>query len=285
MSVLDDSDDNEDGVDEQTDAPPEMVEASRSKIQNDISDDESFRGGDDADVKEEAVSDRDSWEEVTPPTSPLNASNLSSSTPKKATPLKKFHPFSITAASSSEAKPGLPSPSKRRDKCQFGKDCYRKNPAHFKDSCHPGDADWVEEKEEEEEENDDDDDEESQKPECEYGADCYRFVLQSHLVYQSELAIVTVRSRFNQILVGKTPSIVATFATQSPVIGLRGGPPSKRKTKLRKRRKTTRTEKMMMMITNLPSSTTIRISIPTKHLTPRPTLPAAAAMTMTRISR
>ncbi|XP_017161620.1 aprataxin and PNK-like factor isoform X5 [Poecilia reticulata] len=47
-----------------------------------------------------------------------------------------------------------------RTACPYGKDCYRKNPLHFQESSHPGDADYEEEEEE--------------RPECPYGAACYR---------------------------------------------------------------------------------------------------------------
>ena len=34
-------------------------------------------------------------------------------------------------------------PRKRlRPKCQYGQDCYRKNPHHFTTYCHPKDAEW-----------------------------------------------------------------------------------------------------------------------------------------------
>uniref|UniRef100_A0A096M440 PBZ-type domain-containing protein n=1 Tax=Poecilia formosa TaxID=48698 RepID=A0A096M440_POEFO len=47
-----------------------------------------------------------------------------------------------------------------RTACPYGKDCYRKNPLHFQESSHPGDADYEEEDDE--------------RPECPYGAACYR---------------------------------------------------------------------------------------------------------------
>ena len=31
---------------------------------------------------------------------------------------------------------------KFRPKCQYAEDCYRKNPRHLKEYCHPKDADW-----------------------------------------------------------------------------------------------------------------------------------------------
>ncbi|XP_061736709.1 aprataxin and PNK-like factor isoform X2 [Nerophis ophidion] len=53
----------------------------------------------------------------------------------------------------------------RRSPCPYGKDCYRKNPLHFRESSHPGDSDYEEEEQWEEEE---------ERPQCPYGADCYR---------------------------------------------------------------------------------------------------------------
>lgn len=41
--------------------------------------------------------------------------------------------------------------------------CCRKNPAHFQECSHPGDADYKEEEPEE-----------AERPECPYGTDCYR---------------------------------------------------------------------------------------------------------------
>ncbi|XP_071079075.1 aprataxin and PNK-like factor isoform X1 [Haliotis cracherodii] len=63
--------------------------------------------------------------------------------------------------------------TKKRLRCPYGKKCYRKNPAHFKDVCHPGDTSYDEASEEEgdDDENVDNDDD---KPECEFGTDCYR---------------------------------------------------------------------------------------------------------------
>ncbi|CAL8334136.1 unnamed protein product [Lota lota] len=53
-----------------------------------------------------------------------------------------------------------------RPRCPYGEDCYRKNPLHFQECCHPGDHDYQQEEEEPEEEVD--------RPECPYGIDCYR---------------------------------------------------------------------------------------------------------------
>ncbi|XP_054635132.1 aprataxin and PNK-like factor isoform X2 [Dunckerocampus dactyliophorus] len=58
------------------------------------------------------------------------------------------------------------SASRLRSPCPYGKDCYRKNPLHFRESSHPGDSDYEEEEEEQQEE--------EGRPECPYGTDCYR---------------------------------------------------------------------------------------------------------------
>ncbi|KAK6182634.1 hypothetical protein SNE40_010274 [Patella caerulea] len=49
--------------------------------------------------------------------------------------------------------------TKKRKRCEFGKKCYRKNPGHFKEFCHPGDDTY---------------EEDDELPECQYGQDCYR---------------------------------------------------------------------------------------------------------------
>ena len=54
-------------------------------------------------------------------------------------------------------------PSKR-ERCPYGKFCYRKNPTHRQEAIHPGDPEW------DNKENNTD----NQKPECPYGTDCYR---------------------------------------------------------------------------------------------------------------
>ncbi|XP_078412606.1 aprataxin and PNK-like factor [Cetorhinus maximus] len=53
----------------------------------------------------------------------------------------------------------------RRAPCMYGRNCYRKNPLHFQELSHPGDADYEDSMGEEE-----DDD----KPECPFGTTCYR---------------------------------------------------------------------------------------------------------------
>ncbi|CAL4066048.1 unnamed protein product [Meganyctiphanes norvegica] len=55
-----------------------------------------------------------------------------------------------------------------RGSCQFGSQCYRKNPQHKDEYAHPGDSDYDED---DDEDGDGDDDE---RPECEFGVDCYR---------------------------------------------------------------------------------------------------------------
>lgn len=65
-----------------------------------------------------------------------------------------------------------PEKKKKPKSCQFGKRCYRKNPAHLKEFCHPGDPEYNSNSEDEDGVDDggvDDD-----RPECEYGTSCYR---------------------------------------------------------------------------------------------------------------
>ncbi|XP_078086510.1 aprataxin and PNK-like factor [Mustelus asterias] len=55
----------------------------------------------------------------------------------------------------------------RRAPCMYGRNCYRKNPQHFQELSHPGDADYEDSTGEEEEEEDG-------RPECPFGTACYR---------------------------------------------------------------------------------------------------------------
>uniref|UniRef100_A0A8C5MDF8 Aprataxin and PNKP like factor n=1 Tax=Leptobrachium leishanense TaxID=445787 RepID=A0A8C5MDF8_9ANUR len=64
--------------------------------------------------------------------------------------------------------------SKKRTSCMYGKNCYRKNPAHFQEFSHPGDDDYGDE------ENGSQDD----RPECPFGTDCYRKNPQHKLEYK-----------------------------------------------------------------------------------------------------
>ncbi|XP_002732503.1 uncharacterized protein LOC100368976 isoform X2 [Saccoglossus kowalevskii] len=61
--------------------------------------------------------------------------------------------------------------SQPKDKkpCPYGKECYRKNPGHFQEFCHPGDSDYVTSQSV-----DDDEAAEESLPECPYGTECYR---------------------------------------------------------------------------------------------------------------
>jgi aprataxin and PNK-like factor len=54
--------------------------------------------------------------------------------------------------------------SVKRERCSYGKFCYRKNPIHRQQAIHPGDPDW----------NDKEDKKETSKPICPYGNECYR---------------------------------------------------------------------------------------------------------------
>lgn len=82
------------------------------------------------------------------------------------TPDKYLYEFKKRVESSSNT---IPSP-RPRPSCAYAKDgCIRKNPQHFQDEAHPGDADYVEATESEAVDDNDD-----ERPECEYGLDCYR---------------------------------------------------------------------------------------------------------------
>nr|XP_016851194.1 PREDICTED: aprataxin and PNK-like factor isoform X1 [Anolis carolinensis] len=65
----------------------------------------------------------------------------------------------------------------RRRACQYGKNCYRKNPIHFQQFSHPGDNDYPDTEVVAETENDN-------KPECPYGTACYRKNPQHKLEYK-----------------------------------------------------------------------------------------------------
>ena len=41
-----------------------------------------------------------------------------------------------------QKKPSIQRTSSSRPRCQYGEDCYRKNPYHFKTYCHPKDREW-----------------------------------------------------------------------------------------------------------------------------------------------
>ena len=58
-------------------------------------------------------------------------------------------------------------PAKTREPCAYGKSCYRKNPDHFNEYSHPGDADYFSHSSSE-------DDNDDNRPECEFGLQCYR---------------------------------------------------------------------------------------------------------------
>ncbi|XP_042864715.1 aprataxin and PNK-like factor isoform X2 [Penaeus japonicus] len=75
------------------------------------------------------------------------------------------------AKNTGAAASATPSPVKRKKRarrsCQYGANCYRKNPSHKAQFAHVGDSDY----QEEESASDDPDDD---RPQCEHGIDCYR---------------------------------------------------------------------------------------------------------------
>jgi len=60
-----------------------------------------------------------------------------------------------------------PHRSSVRDPCVYGPSCYRRNPLHFQEFSHPGDADYTSPP-------DSSDEDDDNRPECEYGLHCYR---------------------------------------------------------------------------------------------------------------
>ncbi|MCC7159918.1 MAG: hypothetical protein IT281_10335 [Ignavibacteria bacterium] len=71
---------------------------------------------------------------------------------------KKVTPPTVDQVSSKVTNP------LKRERCPYGKFCYRKNPTHLQENIHPGDPDW----------NNKENDTNDKKPECPYGTDCYR---------------------------------------------------------------------------------------------------------------
>ncbi|CAM4755284.1 unnamed protein product [Rotaria magnacalcarata] len=71
---------------------------------------------------------------------------------------KKVTPPTVDQVSSKVTNPV------KRERCPYGKFCYRKNPTHLQENIHPGDPDW----------NNKENDSNDKKPECPYGTDCYR---------------------------------------------------------------------------------------------------------------
>lgn len=109
--------------------------------------------------------------------------------PAQHLPLRKQHDFSddeeedvidettSSAASTNTSAPlpavtkgaplALPQRKVPRKSCQYGANCYRKNPQHRLQFAHSGDPDYRENTSESEDPSD-------ERPECEYGVNCYR---------------------------------------------------------------------------------------------------------------
>nr|XP_053651831.1 aprataxin and PNK-like factor [Cherax quadricarinatus] len=73
-------------------------------------------------------------------------------------------PVSSTATGTS---PAVTQKKVPRKTCQYGRNCYRKNPQHREDFAHDGDSDFNDNPSNNEDSDDD-------RPECEYGVKCYR---------------------------------------------------------------------------------------------------------------
>ncbi|KAM4693572.1 aprataxin and PNK-like factor [Discoglossus pictus] len=84
-------------------------------------------------------------------------------------------------AETSSGKAGYPQSAvqtpKKRTQCVYAERCYRKNPAHFQEFCHPGDSDYCDAENGSQDDSDD-------RPECPYGTDCYRKNPQHKLEYK-----------------------------------------------------------------------------------------------------
>ncbi|CAG5111789.1 Oidioi.mRNA.OKI2018_I69.chr2.g6063.t1.cds [Oikopleura dioica] len=75
-------------------------------------------------------------------------------------------------SSKSEAGPShinTAAPARTRPPCEYGGQCYRRNPNHKIEFCHPGDDDWWDPLVE-----NDDPDFQDPRPECQYGILCYQ---------------------------------------------------------------------------------------------------------------
>jgi len=89
---------------------------------------------------------------------PKNAKGRAKSkTPVKPSPIDRKKAESIVYGEDDDDE-------RKRERCPYGKFCYRKNPLHRQQAIHPGDPDW----------DDKENDTNTKKPECPYGSDCYR---------------------------------------------------------------------------------------------------------------
>ncbi|XP_071512087.1 uncharacterized protein [Diadema antillarum] len=112
---------------------------------------------------EHDVSEEESEDEVVPQRNQRTNTNKGKKTDAK----RKDHDVSDgdeedDAATTQKKQTG----KKKLKRCQFGKRCYRKNPVHFAEYCHPGDPDY--------DVNSEEDDDGDDRLECEYGTSCYR---------------------------------------------------------------------------------------------------------------
>ena len=69
-----------------------------------------------------------------------------------------------TPAANTENRTATSKPIVQRERCPYGKFCYRKNPDHRQEAIHPGDPDW----------DDKENDTITERRTCPYGTDCYR---------------------------------------------------------------------------------------------------------------
>ncbi|XP_029449441.1 aprataxin and PNK-like factor isoform X2 [Rhinatrema bivittatum] len=89
----------------------------------------------------------------------------------------------------------------KRIPCMYGSSCYRKNPAHFQQFCHPGDSDYLDAADGSQDDSDD-------RPECPYGTACYRKNPQHKLEYKHTKCPETEASRSRRKTAKKGKSIL-----------------------------------------------------------------------------
>ncbi|XP_075719220.1 aprataxin and PNK-like factor [Rhinoderma darwinii] len=109
----------------------------------------------------------------TPPPSYSSPSGSPSTTNNKPSVSKAVENISLSPASPQNTQ----QTQKKRILCMYGDGCYRKNPVHFQEFCHPGDADYRDVEDGSQDDNDD-------RLECPYGTDCYRKNPQHKLEYK-----------------------------------------------------------------------------------------------------
>ncbi|XP_031732449.1 aprataxin and PNK-like factor isoform X2 [Anarrhichthys ocellatus] len=153
------SDEEEEAAQSKTDVPPEQrsVRLHSESKRSEVSDES---GGFTVEVDEEEEERAES--STTDMNTTIRTNVISQSDNDEDNKQKNGRQHTKGVGSSGASATGLRAP------CPYGNNCYRKNPAHFQESSHPGDTDYEEEEDKGEET------QEADRPECPYGTDCYR---------------------------------------------------------------------------------------------------------------